>query len=220
MIDPSATPITLLLQGWRNGDPSAERQLFSAVYRELRGLAGRLMQPERRDHTLQPTALVHEAYLRLFPTAADWQHRAHFYAVAARVMRRVLIDHARSRARAKRGGASGRVTLNEEVMAAGSGDLDAHILDRALDRLEALDERKARFVEMRYLAGLSNREIAEAAGVSERTVKRELQFGRPGCGVRSRSTLHDRDVGAGRIVPRRCRKSPGRVARLSGRARG
>lgn len=178
MKDADANPITLLLERWKEGDPSAERQLFDLLYAELKQLAGRLMRAERSDHTLQPTALVHEAYLRLVPAAVDWRDRSHFLAMAARVMRRVLVDHARARGRIKRAGDPRKVTLEENLVPAASGDVDILFLDQALDRLEALDERKARFIEMRYLAGLSNREIAEAAGVSERTVKRELQFGR------------------------------------------
>lgn len=136
------------------------------------------MGPERRDHTLQPTELVNEAYLRLCPGAGAWNDRVHFLAVAARVMRHVLVDHARARASRKRSGAGRPVTLNEAVMPAASPSIDLQVLSDALDRLEAHDERKARFVEMRYLAGLTNDEIAQVAGVSARTVKRELQFGR------------------------------------------
>lgn len=178
MADPTDAPITLLLRQWRAGDSAAERRLFDAVYKDLRRSADRLMGGERPDHTLEPTALVHEAYLRLAPADVDWQDRAHFIAMAARVMRRVLVDHARARGRGRRGAGAKHVTLSEDVMPAGTSALDVLTLDRVLDRLQALDERKARFIEMRYLAGLSNREIAEAAGVSERTVKRELQFGR------------------------------------------
>lgn len=178
MADSPETPITLLLQRWKEGDPSAERALFDALYTELKRSARRLMVGERPDHTLQPTALVNEAYVRLAPADVDWRDRAHFLAVAARVMRRVLVDHARARGRDKRGGGATHVTLDDELMSAESAMLDLLVLDRALDRLQAWDERKVRFVEMRYLAGLSNREIAEAAGVSERTVKRELKFGR------------------------------------------
>lgn len=178
MPTPDATAITEILRRWRDGDPSAERQLFETVHAELRRLAGQFMRKERPDHTLQPTELVHEAYLRLQPVSADWRDRVHFFAVAARVMRRVLVDHARARARAKRGGAGRQVTLSTEVVPDANGYVDIELLDRTLDKLHALDERKARFVEMRYLAGLSNREIAEAAGVSDRTVKRELQLGR------------------------------------------
>lgn len=178
MPDPGDPPITSLLRQWRAGDTRAERQLFDAVQSELRRVAGRFMRRERPNHTLEPTELVHEAYLRLRSTAADWHDRVHFFAVAARVMRRVLVDHARARASARRGGAIRRVTLSDEAVPDPNGYVDIHILDRTLDKLDALDSRKARFVEMRYLAGLSNREIAEAAGVSERTVKRELQLGR------------------------------------------
>lgn len=178
MADPNATGITDMLRRWREGDQSAERQLFEALHAELRRMAGEFMRRERPDHTLQPTELVHEAYLRLHQGSADWRDRVHFFAVAARVMRRVLVDHARARTRAKRGGADRQVTLSAEVVPDASGYVDIHVLDRTLNKLHALDERKARFVEMRYLAGLSNREIAEAAGVSERTVKRELQLGR------------------------------------------
>lgn len=178
MPDLRQTPVTLLLQRWKGGDATAERELFELLYAELKRVAVRLMESERAGHTLQPTALVNEAYLRLAPADVDWQDRGHFLAMAARVMRRALVDHARARGRGKRGGGAQQVTLDGDAMPAGSDAVDFLVLDRALDRLQALDERKARFVEMRYLAGLSNREIADAAGVSERTVKRELQFGR------------------------------------------
>ncbi|HEX7049670.1 MAG TPA: ECF-type sigma factor [Longimicrobiales bacterium] len=178
MADPHDPPITLLLHQWREGDRSAERRLFDALYAELKGVAARLMGAERPDHTLDPTALVHEAYLRLAPGGVEWQDRAHFLAIAARVMRHVLVDYARGRGRSKRGSGARHITLDPDAVPAGGAALDFVVLDRVLDRLEALDERKARFIEMRYLAGLSNREIAEAAGVSERTVKRELQLGR------------------------------------------
>ena len=178
MADSEATPITQLLRRWREGDPAAERELFDVLHAELRRLAGHFMRGERRDHTLQPTELVHEVYLRLRPAEVEWRDRVHFFAMAGRVMRRVLTDHARARKRAKRAGVGRQVTLDDEVMPGGAGAVDFGVLDQALDRLEAQDERKARFVEMRYLAGLSNHEIAEAAGTSERTVKRELQFAR------------------------------------------
>lgn len=170
--------ITELLQQWRQGDDTAERRLFDALYADLKKAAARLMGLEQAGHTLQPTALVNETYLRLAPADVDWRDRAHFLAIAARVMRRVLVDHARARGRDKRGGAVAHVTLEEAAMPGGAEALEIFALNDALDRLHALDERKARFIEMRYLAGLSNREIAEAAGMSERTVKRELQFGR------------------------------------------
>lgn len=178
MSDPRNASVTHLLQRWKAGDATAERELFDAVYAELKSAAERLMGTERKDHTLQPTALVNEAYLRLAPAAVDWQDRTHFLAVAAKVMRRTLVDYARARARDKRGGGARLVTLDAEALPDGSAAVDFLALDRALDRLEAFDERKARIIEMRYLAGLSNQEIAETAGVSERTVKRELQYGR------------------------------------------
>lgn len=178
MMDSPDTPIAPLLHQWKDGDRAAEARLFDLLYAELRRVAAQLMAAERLDHTLQPTALVNEAYLRLAPAEIDWRDRAHFLAIAARVMRRVLVDHARARARDKRGGGAPHVTLEEDAMPAGAATLDFMAVNRALDRLEALDERTARFVEMKYLAGLSNREIAEAAGVSERTVKRELRLGR------------------------------------------
>lgn len=176
--DPSHHPITSLLQRWKEGDRSAERQLFELLYSELKESARRVMRAERPDHTLEPTALVHEAYVRLVPAGVDWRDRRHFLAVASRVMRRVLVDHARARRRDKRGGDRVLVTLEDNLTAAGSADADLLLLEEALGRLEAIDPRKAQFVEMRYFAGLSNREIAAGAGVSERTVKRELQFGR------------------------------------------
>lgn len=170
--------ITRLLEAWRAGEPAAEEQLFDALHGELRALAAKAMRSERPDHTLQPTELVHEAYLRLGPDASDWKDRAHFLSVAGRVMRRILIDHARAKATAKRGGGAVRVTLDPHAVPGASPDLDLAILDRAMDALNRLDQRKARFLEMRYFAGLSNREIATVSEVSERTVKRELQLAR------------------------------------------
>jgi len=190
MTGPRDDAITLLLHECRAGDGTAERQLFEALYAELKRVADALMASETPGHTLQPTALVHEAYLRLVPAGVKWQDRAHFMAMAARAMRRILVDHARARRRDKRGGRARQVTLADDAVPGTAQDLDVLVLDDLLDRLEQLDERKARFIEMRYLAGLGNREIAEAAGVSERTVKRELQFGRAWL----RKELEDRGV--------------------------
>lgn len=178
MDDPTAHQITSLLNRWKAGDRSAERQLFDLLYAELKESARRLMRAERGDHTLEPTALVHEAYVRLAPAAVDWRDRHHFLTMVSRVMRRVLVDHARARLRDKRGGGRLPVELDENLVAAGSARVDLLLLEEALGRLEVIDPRKARYIEMRYFAGLSNREIAESSGVSERTVKRELQFGR------------------------------------------
>lgn len=144
------------------------------VYDELRVLARRYMRRERGDHTLQTTALVNEAYLRLVGQQhADWQNRAHFFAVAAQVMRHLLIDHARSRRYARRGGAALRVTLDEALAAAPEESVDLLALDEALNRLHAIDERKSRIVELRYFSGLSVEEPAVVLGVSAITVKRE-----------------------------------------------
>lgn len=178
MRESASAEVTRLLERWREGDRGAEDRLFKALHAELRAIAARSLRPERTDHTLQPTELVHEAYLRLGPDAAEWQDRAHFFAVAARVMRRILIDHARARGTAKRGGGAIRVTLDPQMVEAGVDPLDLTALEEAFAALEALDGRKARFMEMRYFAGLSNREIAGVGDVSERTVKRELQLGR------------------------------------------
>lgn len=178
MTDSASSQITRLLRRWEAGDQAAESELFDVLYAELRRLAGRAMRSERPDHTLQPTELVSEAYLRLGLRPADWRDRTHFLAVAARVMRRVLIDHARAKSSAKRGGGAPRVTLDPDGVRGGLAPVDFTVLGRALQTLEDLDERKARVVELRYFAGLSISEIAAVSGVSERTVKRELQLGR------------------------------------------
>lgn len=150
-------------------------QLLPAVYAELRRLAGGYLQRERPDHTLQPTELVHEAYVKLVDqTRVDWQGRTHFFAVAANAMRRLLVDHARKRSRDKRGGNPQRVTLHEEVRAVAGLDCDLEdliALDDALSELARRDERQARIVEMRCFGGLKVTEVAEALGVSKRTVE-------------------------------------------------
>ncbi len=171
----SDVPVTELLRRWSTGDRSAEDALFGAVYHELQHLARGLMRSERRDHTLDPTALVNEAYLRLVRSDSDYADRKHFLAVAARVMRRFLIDHARARARLKR--ASGkRVTLDPRMFGVPGVPIDVLAFDRALRMLEADDARKAEFVVLRHLAGMSNEQIAQGAGVSIRTVRRDLQY--------------------------------------------
>ena len=168
--------VTALLQAWRHGDPAAYEQLFPLVHDELRRRARRHLQGERRNHTLQPTALVHEVYLRMVNIErVDWHDRAHFYAVAARCMRRVLVDSARARLYQKRGGGAIVVTFDEGlVVSQRSPDLIA--LDDALEDLGVQDERKARVVELRYFAGLSNDEIAEVLEVSTATVIRDWQM--------------------------------------------
>jgi RNA polymerase sigma-70 factor (ECF subfamily) len=177
-----AEAITELLRAWGSGDAQAPDALARAVYAELRRRAGRVLRREGEGHTLQPTALVHEAWMRLDGQhEVDWESRTHFFAVAAQMMRRVLVDHARTRHALKRGGAPMQVTLGEVDRAAGSADapldaadmVDLLALDDALARLAALDPRKARLVELRYFAGLSIPECATALGISQATIGRE-----------------------------------------------
>lgn len=154
-----------------------DAELVSALYDQLHAMAAAVMRSERPDHTLSATALVHEAYLRLpDPGKVEWQDRGHFMAVACRVMRRVLVDHARRRAAAKRGGE--RVTLRDDLAALPDRTLEILSLDEALSRLEVLDERRARVVEMRFFSGLETDEIGRVLGVSEATVKRDWRFAR------------------------------------------
>jgi RNA polymerase sigma-70 factor (ECF subfamily) len=166
--------VTQLLVDWRGGDHSALDRLMLLVYDELHALARRYMKRERGDHTLQTTALVNEAYLKLVGRhSPDWQNRAHFFGVAAQVMRHLLIDHARSRRYARRGGSTVRITLDENVAASPGESVDLLALNEVLDRLDAIDERKRRIVELRYFGGLSVEETAEVLGLSAITIKRE-----------------------------------------------
>ncbi|WP_291985536.1 sigma-70 family RNA polymerase sigma factor [Luteitalea sp.] len=161
------------------GDAAAAAELFPIVYEELRRLAASALRRERTDHTLQPTALVHEAFLRLAETpGTSWENRAHFVAVAARVMRRVLVDHARGRNALKRGNGEIRVPIDDVDVPAVGQDVDLVALDDALARLAMLDERQARIVELRFFGGLSVPETAALIGASERTVKRDWQVAR------------------------------------------
>ena len=166
--------VTQLLVDWRNGDASALNQLLPLVYDELHRLAKRYMAHERQNHTLQATALVNEAYLRLAGQVPnEWQNRAHFFGVAAQVMRHLLVDHARARQYAKRGGGAQQITLDEAVAVIPEASVEVIALNDALDKLAHLDERKARIVELRYFGGLSADETAEVLGLSEITIKRE-----------------------------------------------
>ncbi len=171
----SPQEVTQLLVDWRGGDHSALDKLMLLVYDELHALARRYMRRERGDHTLQTTALVNEAYLKLVgQQSPDWQNRAHFFGVAAQVMRHLLIDHARSKRYARRGGGGTvRITLDDNVAAAPGESVDLLALNEALDRLDAIDERKRRIVELRYFSGLSVEETAEVLGLSVITIKRE-----------------------------------------------
>jgi RNA polymerase sigma-70 factor (ECF subfamily) len=172
--------VTVLLRDMQRGNGEAAERLVPIVYRELRRIAGSLMKRERADHTLQPTAVVHEALLRLIEgEPVSFENRAHFFAIAARIMRRLLVDHARRRVAGKRGGeALVQVELDDGLALTLEQSTDVLALHDALDSLERLDERQARIVEMHYFAGNSVEEIAAIVGVSDRTVKRELQTAR------------------------------------------
>jgi RNA polymerase sigma factor (TIGR02999 family) len=166
-------PVTDLLLAWEQGDESALQQLIPVVTAELHRLARRYMRGERRDHTLQTTALVNEAYLRLIDLSrVRWQDRVHFFAMSARLMRRILVDHARSRQFAKRGGGARKLSFDEGQVTVERG-LDLVALDDALTVLAALDHRRSQVVEMRFFAGLSVDETAEALRISPETVMRD-----------------------------------------------
>jgi len=170
--------VTQLLARWTSGDPQALDALLSLIYDELRRLARIYLQRERSDHTLQSTALVHEAYLRLVDQNVSWQNRAHFFGIAAQTMRRVLVDHARSRNAAKRGDGVCHVTLNEDIMGAGQRDVDVIALDRVLTDLATFDLQQSRIVELRFFAGLSIEDTAEVLKISPATVKRDWVMAR------------------------------------------
>lgn len=171
---PSSPNVTQLLREWsQGGDRQALDRLLPLVYTELHKQAARYLRKERVGHTLQPTALVHEAYLRLVNQRdVAWQNRAHFFGICAQLMRRILVDHARERQAEKRGGAGMvRVTLDERVAAVEEREVDLLALDEALTRLTAMDERQARVVELRFFSGLNVEETAEVMEVSPATVK-------------------------------------------------
>ena len=168
--------ITRLLKEWANGAQSALDALTPLVYEELRRLAESYMRSESPGHTLQPTALVHEAFLRLAGRAPDCENRSQFYGIAAHLMRQILIDHARTRQAVKRGSRFVHLSLEEDLVVCHERDGDLLALDEALERLAALDPRKARVIEMRFFGGLSVQESAEVLNVSEVTVRRDWQF--------------------------------------------
>src|SRR5262245_31141702 len=174
---PPQGEVTKLLLAWNHGDQSAIERLMPLVYDELRRLAERHFRRERVGHTLQPTAVVHEAYFRLVDqTRVTWKNRGHFFAVASQAMRRILVDYARARAADKRGGGEVRVTLaSAEASAEPSGELDLLALDEALTRLKGLDGAQAQIVELRFFGGLSIEETAEALETSPSSVKREFR---------------------------------------------
>ena len=173
MVVPSPKEVSRLLVDWGNGDQAALDELIPLVYDELRRLAGRYMRRENQGHTLQTSALVNEAYLRLVDQkSVKWQNRAHFFGVAAQLMRRILVDHARSRSRAKRGGGAQQVSLAEQAVI--SNEV-AHViaLDDALKNLAEMDPRKSQIVEMKFFGGLTTEEVAEVLKVTPRTIERE-----------------------------------------------
>lgn len=175
----SSSDVTQILHEVCNGHDSAVGRLMPLVYDEMRALAETYLQQERPGHTLSATALVHEAYLRLVDQREDqWQNRAHFFAIAARAIRQILVDHARTRQARKRGGDWLRITLDEQVDWRSGSQLDTLVLDDALNRLAALSERQAQVVELRFFGGLSVEETAHVIGVSERTVKGDWKVAR------------------------------------------
>jgi RNA polymerase sigma factor (TIGR02999 family) len=179
---PADRAVTQLLADLRAGRAGAVEQVLPLVYDELREIAARHMRRERPGHTLQATALVHDAFLKLVDqTRVDWQDRSHFFAIASQAMRRILVDHARARAAAKRGAGAVRVSSDDTVLAGGEHPLspeDLLSLDAALCELAALDKDQARIVELRYFGGLTIEEAAEALGISPATLKREWSLAR------------------------------------------
>jgi len=170
----SPNQITEQLIAWSKGDEAALERLIPAVYQELRRMADHYLRGEDSGHSLQPTALVHEAYLRLIDqTKVEWQNRAHFFGVAAQMMRRILIDHAKAKHRVKRGGTAVKVMLDENANFTHERASELLALDDALQRLARMDERKSRIVELRYFGGLTVEETAQVLGISDKTVMRD-----------------------------------------------
>jgi RNA polymerase sigma factor (TIGR02999 family) len=174
-----APDVTRLLMSWSDGDRSALEELMPLVYGELRRLASAHFRRERPGHTLQGTAVVHEAFMRLVDQRdVRWQNRAHFYGIAAQMIRRILLDYARSHHAGKRGAGAVKLQLDEALAVSRSDNLEIEALNEALDRLEALDERQARIVELRYFSGLSIEETGEVMQLSPATIKREWNSAR------------------------------------------
>jgi RNA polymerase sigma-70 factor, ECF subfamily len=173
-MDTEGGNVTVLLAELTKGNEEAAAKLIPMVYGELRRLAGSYMRRERSDHTLQATALVHEAYLKLIEQrAVNWQSRAHFFGIAAQIMRRILVDHARGHLRDKRGGGQSEVPLDEAIVFAPQQSSELVRLDQALDRLALIDPRQAKIVELRFFGGLTVEEASEVLGISPKTVKRD-----------------------------------------------
>jgi RNA polymerase sigma factor (TIGR02999 family) len=179
-----------LLAAIRNGDPSQMARLVDLVYDDLRRLARHYLRRESAGHTLQPTALVHEAFLKLIDqTRVDWRDRSHFFAVGAQAMRRILVNHAKARGRMKRGGGKQKLPLDEALTVSIDDDDQILALDEALEKLAAMDERRARIIELRFFGGLNVEETAAVLGVSKRTVEREWSA----CRAWLRRELSDED---------------------------
>ncbi len=179
MLNGGSHHITALLVDWSRGDEFALEQLMPLVYEELRRMAKSYMRRQPNGHTFQTTELIHEAYLKLAQHGErDWKNRAHFFGVAARAMRHILVDYARSKQSLKRGGWQERVSFSDTIAVSGNQSKEVVALDDALNRLAALDERKGRVVELKYFGGLSTDEIAEVLNVSPETVKRDWRFSR------------------------------------------
>ncbi|MDH4110061.1 MAG: ECF-type sigma factor [Gammaproteobacteria bacterium] len=174
----SNAEITGLLNQWSHGDADAGNLLAPLVYDELHRIAQRLFRSERKARTLQPTALVHECYVKLIGVDVSWQDRAHFFSLAARMMRRLLVNHANARGAAKRGGGAIRVTLDESRAPEDDAGTDLLALDEALTKLAEIDKRKADLIQLQYFGGLTFREMEEVTGLSSSTLDRELRFAR------------------------------------------
>jgi RNA polymerase sigma factor (TIGR02999 family) len=171
---PSPPNVTELLRNWSDGDKQAQEKLFQVVYNELHRQAARYLRNEQRGLSLQTTDLIHEAYLRLISQQhVEWESRLHFFAIAAKIMRRILVDHVRGRQAAKRGGSDIRLPLEDAMVVHPGQDLDLVALDEALTRLAAIDPQQSQIVELRFFSGLSVEETAKVLDVSERTVKRD-----------------------------------------------
>ena len=191
-IDDAPQQITERLIAWNSGDAAARDDVIRGVYDELRRMANRYLRLERPDHTLQPTALVHEAYMRLIDqTQVNWQNRAHFFGVAAQMMRRILVDHARTKQRDKRGGSAPKLSLDEAIEASTERAADLVALDAALESLTRIDERKGRVIELRFFGGLSVEETAEVLAVSPQTVLRDWKLAKAWLYQEMRGALRD-----------------------------
>lgn len=174
-----STPVTVLLQNWRRGDQAALAQVAETLDRELRRLAGSYLRRERPGHTLQPTALVNEAFLRLMGQCGeqDWASRSHFVAIAAQHMRQILVDYARRHQAAKRGSGATLICLDDAPAASNPRSVDLLALDEALEKLAAVDARKARAMELKFFGGLQMAEIAEVLNISLKTVEKDVRLG-------------------------------------------